>query len=81
MLTPERTAPPNQQVALPRPMTEQRDRIVKRVVRSTEPLLAKHARTRVIGEGVRDRTATGIWPSDHAGLATQFRIPLGREGR
>lgn len=31
--------------------------------------------TQLVGEQAADRTATGRWPSDHAGVVTRFRLP------
>ncbi|MFE2094377.1 hypothetical protein [Streptomyces sp. NPDC057582] len=28
----------------------------------------------VIGDKLRDRTPTGLWPSDHAGLVVRLRV-------
>lgn len=38
------------------------------------------ARARVIGAGQADRTATGLWPADHAGVLATIR-PVGRGDR
>ena len=32
----------------------------------------------IVGEEQRDRTPSGLWPSDHGGVVAQFRIPIGR---
>lgn len=39
--------------------------------------LAGQVRTEVVGEEQRDRLASGLWPSDHAGLVADIRIPPG----
>jgi endonuclease/exonuclease/phosphatase family metal-dependent hydrolase len=31
----------------------------------------------VVGEEQRDRTASGLWPADHAGLVAELRLPKG----
>jgi endonuclease/exonuclease/phosphatase family metal-dependent hydrolase len=36
------------------------------------------ARAWVVGDEPRDRTPSGLWPSDHAGLVAQFRLPAAR---
>ncbi|HSR41378.1 MAG TPA: endonuclease/exonuclease/phosphatase family protein, partial [Longimicrobiales bacterium] len=35
----------------------------------------------VVGDEAGDRTATGLWPSDHAGVLVGFRAPRGLLGR
>jgi hypothetical protein len=30
---------------------------------------------RLVGNAPRDKTPSGLWPSDHAGLAVTLRIP------
>jgi len=32
----------------------------------------------IVGEEQRDRTPSGLWPSDHGGVVARFRIPVGR---
>ena len=34
-------------------------------------------RTTIVGEESQDRTPSGLWPSDHAGLVGSIRIPGG----
>ena len=33
---------------------------------------------RLVGEKVSDKTPSGLWPSDHAGVVATLRIPRGR---
>jgi len=43
----------------------------------SEPLLGAHevlAHTTVIGDDPRDRTPSGLWPSDHAGVASKVHV-------
>jgi endonuclease/exonuclease/phosphatase family metal-dependent hydrolase len=49
------------------------------LVRSENPDLARHSETRVVGDRPSDRTPSGLWPSDHAGVVTHFRTPPGLE--
>ncbi|UCD24687.1 MAG: endonuclease/exonuclease/phosphatase family protein [Gemmatimonadota bacterium] len=32
----------------------------------------------IVGEEQKDRTTSGLWPSDHGGVVARFRIPVGR---
>lgn len=41
------------------------------------PRLAMPLRRAVVGDRLRDRTAGGLWPSDHAGLVTTFLLSPG----
>jgi hypothetical protein len=34
-----------------------------------------HFRAEVVGEEAEDRTDTGLWPSDHAGLVAALHLP------
>jgi hypothetical protein len=33
----------------------------------------------VVGDELRDRTPSGLWPSDHAGVIARLQIPIGRK--
>jgi hypothetical protein len=37
---------------------------------------AGSVKARLLGADSGDRTASGLWPSDHRGLSTRFRIPV-----
>ena len=40
-----------------------------------EPILSV---AKILGTKRRDKTRTGLWPSDHAGIAAKLKIPLNR---
>lgn len=61
-------------------MTERIDYILVRPHADylTDPILSL---TKILGKKRRDRTRTGLWPSDHAGLAAMLKIPKSRRWR
>lgn len=52
------------------------DFVLTRVSGATPPGLRRgHFRAEIVGEEESDRTASGLWPSDHTGLVASLKLP------
>ncbi|MGH7492969.1 MAG: endonuclease/exonuclease/phosphatase family protein [bacterium] len=50
------------------------DLILARSGRDSDDRFLQGAVVRVVGDELRDRTPSGLWPSDHAGVVARFRM-------
>ncbi len=43
-------------------------------VRNSEEVFLKHVKAMILGDEVKDKTPTGLWPSDHGGIAADLKF-------